>query len=99
LLWSNLKAPNLDPNNPPTNTTITNGIKIENSIDLDIECATNPLMEFVNINRLAVAAACLGSPKPVNIRNGDNHIPPPIPTILAIKTQKCSYWNYNCHNS
>ena len=45
-----------------------------------IEWATSPLIEFVSINKLADAAAVFGLARPVNIKIGDNQIPPPIPT-------------------
>lgn len=45
-----------------------------------IEWPTSPLTEFVSINKLAEAAAVFGFARPVNIRIGDNQIPPPIPT-------------------
>lgn len=45
-----------------------------------IEWATSPLIEFVSINKLAEAAAVFGFASPVNIKIGDNQIPPPIPT-------------------
>ena len=45
-----------------------------------IEWATSPLTEFVSINKLADAAAVFGFARPVNIKIGDNQIPPPIPT-------------------
>ncbi len=45
-----------------------------------IEWAPRPLIEFVRINKLADAAAVFGFAKPVNIKIGDNQIPPPIPT-------------------
>src|SRR6266567_3725078 len=83
LSWSSLNAPNLDPINPPTNTTTASGTRRERSIDLLIECANKPIIEFVTIKKLAVAAALLGSASPLSIRSGDNHMPPPIPTKPA----------------
>jgi hypothetical protein len=43
-----------------------------------------PLVEFNNMNRLAAAPACFEFARLVGISKGDNHIPPPIPTIPAI---------------
>lgn len=83
LSWSSLNAPNLDPINPPANTTTANGARRETSIGLLIECASKPIMEFVTIKKLAVAAALFGSANPLSIRSGDNHMPPPIPTKPA----------------
>lgn len=57
LSWSSLNAPNLDPMNPPANTTTANGARRETSIGVLIECASKPIMEFVTIKKLAVAAA------------------------------------------
>ena len=45
-----------------------------------IEWAASPLTELVSINKLAEAAAVFGFARPVNIKIGDNQIPPPIPT-------------------
>jgi hypothetical protein len=42
----------LDPINPPANTTTANGARRETSIDLLIECASKPIMEFVTIKKL-----------------------------------------------
>ena len=50
------------------------------STSLVTEWAISPLTEFVSINKLAEAAAVFGFARPVNIKIGDNHIPPPIPT-------------------
>lgn len=83
LSWSSLNAPNLDPMNPPANTTTANGARRETSIGVLIECASKPIMEFVTIKKLAVAAALFGSANPLSIRIGDNHMPPPIPTKPA----------------
>ena len=83
LSWSSLNAPNLDPINPPTNTTTASGTRRERSIDLLIECANKPIIEFVTIKKLAVAAALLGSANQLSISSGDNHMPPPIPTKPA----------------
>jgi hypothetical protein len=47
----------LDPMNPPANTTTANGARRETSIGVLIECASKPIMEFVTIKKLAVAAA------------------------------------------
>lgn len=82
LLWSNLNAPNLDPSIPPARTTIDKGIIKSKSTPLllVIEWAKNPLIEFVNINKLAEAAASFGLAKPDIIKIGESHIPPPIPT-------------------
>jgi hypothetical protein len=49
----------LDPINPPANTTTANGARRETSIGLLIECASKPIMEFVTIKKLAVAAPFL----------------------------------------
>lgn len=78
--WSNLSAPSLDPIKPPIRTTMDNGIIKPKSISLVIVWAINPLIEFVSINKLAEAAACLGLAKPDIIKIGESHIPPPIPT-------------------
>ncbi len=75
-----MKAPNLDPRNPPKRTTKANGKINAKSMSLVIEWATSPLIEFVSINKLADAAAVFGFDRPVNIKIGDNQIPPPIPT-------------------
>ena len=82
LLWSNLKAHNLDPIMPPARTTIDNGIIKSKFTSLlwDMEWAINPLIEFDNINKLAEAAVSLGFAKPDIIKIGGSHIPPPIPT-------------------
>ncbi|HEY6667547.1 MAG TPA: hypothetical protein VI033_00175, partial [Candidatus Nitrosopolaris sp.] len=61
-------------------TTKANGKISAKSTSLVIEWATNPLTEFVSINKLAEAAAVFGFARPVNIKIGDNQIPPPIPT-------------------
>jgi len=44
-----------------------------------------PPIEFVRIKKLAVAAARFGTANRDNIKKGDNHIPPPIPTSPAIE--------------
>lgn len=80
LWWSNLNAPSLDPIKPPIRTTMDNGMIKSKSISLVIVWAINPLIEFVNINKLAEAAACLGLARPEIIKIGESHIPPPIPT-------------------
>lgn len=78
--WSNLSAPSLDPIKPPIRTTMDNGITKPKSISLVIVWAINPLIEFVSINKLSEAAACLGLAKLDIIKIGESHIPPPIPT-------------------
>lgn len=75
-----MKAPHLDPRNPPRSTTSANGKINGKSTSFVIEWATSPLIEFVSINKLADAAAVFGFAKPVNIKIGDNQMPPPIPT-------------------
>ena len=54
----------MDPINPPTSTTADNDTIGDTSIDLPIECASNPVMEFVTIKKLDVAAALFGSANP-----------------------------------
>ena len=70
----------MEPRNPPRRTTKANGKISAKSTSLVIEWATSPLTEFVSINKLAEAAAVFGFARPVNIKIGDNQIPPPIPT-------------------
>ncbi len=84
-LCSILKAPNLEPKNPPTITTNNNGIRSSKSIGLLIACPAKPLIELVRMKKLAVAAARFGIAKRDNIKKGDSHIPPPIPTSPAIE--------------
>jgi len=48
-------------------------------------CPAKPLIEFVRMKKLAVAAACFGIAKRDNIKSGDNHIPPPTPTSPEIE--------------
>ncbi len=54
-------------------------------MDLVIACPVKPLIEVVRMKKLAVAAARFGTAKRDNIKRGDNHIPPPIPTSPAIE--------------
>jgi hypothetical protein len=76
-----LKGQYLDPIKPSAVTDNASSIKREISIGLLIEFAMKPLVEFNNMNRLAAALACFGFARLVGISNGDNQIPPPIPTI------------------
>ena len=84
-LWSILKAPNLEPKNPPIITTASNGKTSSKLIGFVNACPANPLIELVRMKKLAVAAACFGIAKRDNIKRGDNHIPPPTPTSPAIE--------------
>ena len=70
----------MEPRNPPRRTTKANGKISAKSTSLVIEWAASPLTELVSINKLAEAAAVFGFARPVNIKIGDNQIPPPIPT-------------------
>jgi len=82
-LWSILKAPNLEPKNPPIITTTNNGRRSSKLIVFVIACPAKPLIELVRMKKLAVAAARFGTVKRDNIKRGDSHIPPPIPTSPA----------------
>jgi len=84
-LWSILKAPNLEPKNPPIITTTSNGRRSSKLMVLVNVCPAKPLIELVRIKKLAVAAARFGIVKRDNIKRGDSHIPPPIPTSPAIE--------------
>jgi hypothetical protein len=57
LLLSSLNA-KVDPNITPIIITIDNGTSKLRFISLFNEWATNPLLEFVSMNKLVVAAAC-----------------------------------------
>ena len=85
MFCSILKAPNLEPKNPPTITTNNNGRRSSRLIVLVIACPVKPLIELVRMKKLAVAATRFGSAKRDNIKRGDNHIPPPIPTSPAME--------------
>jgi len=52
---------------------------------LVIACPAKPLIELVRMKKLAVAAARFGTAKRDNIKKGDSHIPPPMPTSPAIE--------------
>ncbi len=52
---------------------------------LVIACPAKPLIELVSMKKLAVAAARFGTDRRDNIKKGDSHIPPPIPTSPAIE--------------
>ncbi len=54
-----LKAPNLEPKNPPIITTNNNGTRSSRSIVFVIACAVKPLIELVRMKKLAVAATRL----------------------------------------
>ncbi len=84
-LCSILKAPNLEPKNPPIITTASNGRTNSKLIGFVNACPANPLIELVRMKKLAVAAARFGIVRRDNIKRGDNHIPPPIPTSPAIE--------------
>ncbi len=80
-----LKAPNLEPKYPPTITTNNNGRRSSKLMVFVIACPAKPLIELVRMKKLAVAATRFGSAKRDNIKRGDNHIPPPIPTSPAME--------------
>jgi len=80
-----LKAPNLEPKYPPAITTNNNGKTNSKLMVLVIACPVKPLIELVRMKKLAVAAARFGTAKRDNIKRGDNHIPPPIPTSPAME--------------
>jgi len=85
MLCSILTAPNLEPKYPPAITTNNNGKRSSRLIVLVIACPVKPLIELVRMKKLAVAATRFGLAKRDNIKSGDNHIPPPIPTSPAIE--------------
>ncbi len=84
-LCSIFKAPILEPKNPPIITTASNGRTSSKLIGFVNACPAKPLIEFVRMKKLAVAAARFGIAKRDNIKRGDNHIPPPTPTSPAIE--------------
>jgi len=84
-LCSILIAPNLEPKYPPTITTNSNGKINSKSMVLVIACPVKALIELVSMKKLAVAAARFVTAKRDNIKSGDNHIPPPIPTSPAME--------------
>ena len=59
-----LECASLDPIKHPIRTTMDTGMIKSKSISLVIVWAINPLIEFVNINKLAEATACLGLARP-----------------------------------
>ncbi len=67
-LCSILKAPNLEPRNPPIITTNSNGRRSSRSIVFVIACPAKPMIELVRIKKLAVAAACFGLAKRYHIK-------------------------------
>ena len=85
MFCSIFKDPILEPKNPPIITTNNNGTRSSRSIVFVIACAVKPLIELVRMKKLAVAATFFGLAKRDNIKRGDSHIHPPIPTRPAME--------------
>ena len=72
---------------PPTKTHIKKGQKLKNSSNTIsfVSWPATPNIEFIKINKDAVAAICFGYPAFIKNNIGLKNIPPPIPTIPEIK--------------